>query len=29
VNIGRNHARNDALVISSFEIFGYLVEARW
>jgi hypothetical protein len=28
VNIGRNHARNDALVISSFEIFGYLVEAR-
>jgi hypothetical protein len=28
VNIGRNHQGNDALVISSFEIFGSLAEPR-
>jgi hypothetical protein len=26
VNIGKNHAGNDALCISSFEIFGSLIE---
>jgi hypothetical protein len=26
INIGRNHAGNDALVISAFEIFGTLIE---
>jgi hypothetical protein len=26
VNIGRNHAGNDAMVISALEIFGNLIE---